>query len=1017
MKPETQSKHLLNITKSKAKMWEYGITLEHHIAIPASNPPEKLFPLSIALLGDLAAEINRGHEDTDTFKELKKELLFSAEFFNSYCESKLIKSLSPKLRLRASGAYYLCDMPGNAMVLAQSLEYEDTDRHTEGLDSLLLCILKGDISVPLKPYTGNYADYINGLPAEISTYYTNGNDQIVNNTIKELRRKVYDDGTPEQLLLGDIIAAATKKKLDNAAIRVLPKYTGLDIGKWKTALNKPAFIKEFWPAQHLLGQDGVLHGKSAVIQMPTSAGKTKSIELIIRSAFLAQRADLAVIVAPFRALCREIKDSLEKAFSAEYIGIDALSDILQNDFKIEIDKLFAITARPQILIVTPEKLFYVLRHNPEITQKLKLIIFDEGHQFDTGKRGITYELLLTSLKKFIPADAQKVLISAVIPNASEIGQWLNGDACVVKGTSLIPTSKSIGFASWTTELGQIHYTKGNENVFYVPRVIEQQTFKNKTFPQKTPTDIALFLGLKLCANGGVAIFCGRKDIATSICKQAIEIFDCGFSAENLIGVSDKTEVSEISNLCEKNLGINSVETKSARLGIFAHHNNIPHGIRIAAEHAMREDKIRFVICTSTLAQGINLPIRYLIIPHTSQAGQPIKVRDFHNLIGRAGRSGKHIEGSILFADPNVYDKKADYRERWRWENAQSLLDINKSENCVSSLLDILNPIENVSVEDIIKAYLANEIRELAEKFDNDDSRYLLFGKTQLFDSIENFLLAHWSEADTDNENFVLELAGQTLAFHLADDEKKIQIKEVFLLLAKNIEEKIKEPSRKAVFGKTLYGVQTSLQIEEWTAKNKERLLEAASIEDFIEAIWPFLCEIIENNGKVIFSRFDPPEIRKKILLAWAKGTSFAGLLSLIEKNGVRRIWGTQRRAFTVEDMVDICENSFAFDGMLLVGAVIEHLEPFDNSIKERFQLFQKSLKYGLPTISAINIYELGFSDRFLSQEIAAMLQNQNAGKEEILQMINDPNLLLSINKIQMPSYYQLKLQSLKSNKK
>ena len=92
---------------------------------------------------------------------------------------------------------------------------------------------------------------------------------------------------------------------------------------------------------------------------------------------------------------------------------------------------------------------------------------------------------------------------------------------------------------------------------------------------------------------------------------------------------------------------------------------------------MRQGSIRFVICTSTLAQGVNLPIRYLIVTSVYQGVERIKVRDFHNLIGRAGRAGMHTEGSILFADPNVYDKRYDRDERWRWGQVKELLDPGK----------------------------------------------------------------------------------------------------------------------------------------------------------------------------------------------------------------------------------------------------------------------------------------------------------------------------------------------------
>lgn len=66
--------------------------------------------------------------------------------------------------------------------------------------------------------------------------------------------------------------------------------------------------------------------------MPTSAGKTRAIELVIRSAFFSARADLAVVVAPFRALCTEITHFLRGGFSGEDVHLNELSDALQVDY-------------------------------------------------------------------------------------------------------------------------------------------------------------------------------------------------------------------------------------------------------------------------------------------------------------------------------------------------------------------------------------------------------------------------------------------------------------------------------------------------------------------------------------------------------------------------------------------------------------------------------------------------------------------------------------------------------------
>ncbi|WP_198009990.1 helicase-related protein [Legionella tunisiensis] len=148
----------------------------------------------------------------------------------------------------------------------------------------------------------------------------------------------------------------------------------------------------------------------------------------------------------------------------------------------------------------------------------------------------------------------------------------------------------------------------------------------------------------------------KKSTATSICERAVECIKRNIPLPTPLEFSNQEEVKLLYNLYVKNIGSEAPATISAKHGIFTHHNNTPHGIRLSVEHAMRKNLVRFVICTSTLAQGVNLPIRYLIITSVYQGMERIKIRDFHNLIGRAGRAGMHTEGSILFTDPTVYDK-------------------------------------------------------------------------------------------------------------------------------------------------------------------------------------------------------------------------------------------------------------------------------------------------------------------------------------------------------------------------
>lgn len=1038
MRPEKKSQLLLGVTRSKAKMIEYGVPEEHHIKI--TQDPAKLFTITIGLLGDLAAATNREEPDPDSLAELKTNLLFSARFFDSYLQSKLNKALDPYLVLLGSASYYLCDLPGSASVLAKRIDGDCPDLDGDSLEDLLLWLLQANLGTYFDGTEGPFGGFIDGISRWILQFFEDGNgEENLLDLATKLRDAVYEFGTPRQLLFGDVIAAVLRKKLVNSAWKALPSYSGLPRDKWLHALQKDSFIKELWPAQHLLGQADVLKGESAIVQMPTSAGKTKATELILRSAFLAERVSLAIIIAPFRALCHEIKNSLVEAFHNEPTKVDELSDALQTDFEIA-----ELLGHQQILVVTPEKLLYVLRHAPELAAHVGLLVFDEGHQFDSGTRGITYELLLTSLRSMIPEGTQKVLISAVISNAEAVGEWLNGEPNVVEGTTLIPTFRSVGFASWLDQLGRIEYVDSRDaeqGEFFVPRVIERFNLGKKKrertdrfFPEKTDGHaIALYLGLKLVPNGSIALFCGRKSTAASVCEKAVDIIERGAPVALPSDFSDAQEVERLTHLHVENLGVDAPASQSAAHGIFSHHGNTPHGIRLAVEHAMRDDLVRFVVCTSTLAQGVNLPIRYLIVTSVYQGMERIKVRDFHNLIGRAGRSGMHTEGSILFADPVIYDKRKARNDKWRWDQVKELLEPRNSEPCISNLLSIFDPIKSddekytITMEalDFAKAYIDDpaEVAKLAagiaaqhgdKNFSRDGVERQVAWRISLICAVESFLLSHWDESEDGlSEVDVTRLAEGTLAFFLADDQKKEHIRELFQLLAGNISANITDPARRRIYGRTLYGVQDAQAIEGWVQSNADSLLSIVDETEALDLAWPLLTRHI-NGG--VFTKFDKPEVLKEIAHGWISGKPFNDLLKIIRKRKAKMIWGTRRREFKIDHVVDVCEGTLAYDGALVVGAVTEFIETLDQDgtgdLINRLQLFQKRLKYGLPTETTIALYELGFSDRVISQDLAASLNLAAIQKRDIVKALKKDRDGANAVMEKYPIYFQERMNEL-----
>src|SRR5689334_1777886 len=91
MKPEQASRTLLGITRSKAKMYEYGVPEDHHIKIP--RDPLALLRLTIGLLGDLSAGSNRQEDGIAQIHDEQEDLLFAARFFDAYLETRLRSDL------------------------------------------------------------------------------------------------------------------------------------------------------------------------------------------------------------------------------------------------------------------------------------------------------------------------------------------------------------------------------------------------------------------------------------------------------------------------------------------------------------------------------------------------------------------------------------------------------------------------------------------------------------------------------------------------------------------------------------------------------------------------------------------------------------------------------------------------------------------------------------------------------------------------------------------------------------
>ena len=517
----------------------------------------------------------------------------------------------------------------------------------------------------------------------------------------------------------------------------------------------------------------------------------------------------------------------------------------------------------------------------------------------------------------------------------------------------------------------------------------------------------MYLALKMSVKENIAIFCGKKNSVNKILKLVVDYFN--FFPNNPCPKSDNFEIQKLSYLIYRNFSSDNNFYIAAKKGIFAHYADIPYGIKMAVEYAMHESLISFIICTSTLAQGVNLPIKYLFISSTHQKSDTIKVRDFQNLIGRAGRAGKLTEGCIIFTNPDIYPKGS-----YRWNSVINLLKPENSEDCSSSLLSIFepfqqgkNPLTSKTIKIIIDLYFnkSKSVDSIAEAY---ISRYpeseISYLKKQIelkflyIEKIENFLMMLGNDL---SEEISSEIAKSTLAYKLANDGQKDGIVTLFTTIAKKIEEKTDDKKQLQVYAKTLRGINQTFELRDKLVNKKDLLIQASSSLDLLNILWDmFIDGNIQNR---YFNFYLDKEKLKYATKKWIEGVSFFELFNILKGEKI-----SGRDYIKIESCVNIFENGIAYSGSVLINAITEIVNLGDDqnytSTINLLMLFQKQLKYGLPTIESILIYEWGFCDRVIAQEIAQILPSTNDKYLMRINILEKKEDVLGILK-KYPSYY------------
>lgn len=507
----------------------------------------------------------------------------------------------------------------------------------------------------------------------LANYSINGSPQDASIKIeyhlRYSKEYAYKSGNKVLELLLIFFEVFSKKFIENTIW-----YITSGVNHWISEFNKAlvrddekGVIQLLYPQRESIieGQLFDLTKRAILVNLPTSSGKTLIAQyriLVALNQFKENGGWVAYIV-PTRALINQVYRELKYYFSKISIRVEKLSGALELDaFETDLLEADSNQSKFDVLVTTYEKLNLIIRqgYGKKENRQLVLTVIDEAHNIGDEERGLTLELLLTILKSELP-NSNFLLLSPEIPNSEEIVRWLAED----RGKTI-----SLSLNWWQPNeriVGTILPKGRGKNYFYAFKTlntikgtltigeelsITDQNLNSKSLSKLTKRDITKEITEKVKDHEDTFII--LVDSPSETFKLAEEIYqtlDNNNSFDNEIDLFVRYTKSE--------LGENHPLVKYLSKSIAIHSSAIPDDIRWLIEDYIREQKIKILIATTTIAQGINFPIASVLVSsyYYKTKGRTFEMpaRDFWNLAGRVGRVGQNKPGWVGIVCKNNKD--------------------------------------------------------------------------------------------------------------------------------------------------------------------------------------------------------------------------------------------------------------------------------------------------------------------------------------------------------------------------
>jgi len=391
-------------------------------------------------------------------------------------------------------------------------------------------------------------------------------------------------------------------------------------------------IYTLWPPQILALQQGFLAADHVGVSMPTSSGKTLLAEMKIQAELSRDPSALVFYIVPLNALARQIQRDLQERLRLSPLRHNI--KVLTGAYEIE-DKDLAGIREENVIVTTPEKLDGLLRNIDNETirnyfERCRLFIFDECHSIGDGKRGITYELLVARLRRAFP-NAKTLALSAVFSNVADYTQWIgqNQGTCKAIVDSWRPTGSH--WATWSVSDGFVY----------------EGTWVNREFKRPADTRLAaaqLAVDMQQ-AYKNVLIIAESRDAcekyAAALVKRVHEV------NRAVLTPDEQGKLNLLANRIRNRILPGSRLAEWVEFGVVYHHGHLPSDVKAWIEDYIADGTLKFIVSTTTLSEGVNFPIRCVILPNIWVGGKALPAIKVRNIIGRAGRAHVSTSGMAV----------------------------------------------------------------------------------------------------------------------------------------------------------------------------------------------------------------------------------------------------------------------------------------------------------------------------------------------------------------------------------